>query len=161
MTHHVLTEAAGETQANGNILEVRDLKKYFLIKKEWKLKKIALPDVGEAAELGPQGEIAEAVGEEVTSPANDEIPAEAAEAVPKEMSRFKRKIELEKTYVKAVDGVSFDVPYGKTLAGYHRHEKRRAQKNSPRNANRVSGSVQLSAAAASRGRDHRGGRQNS
>ena len=41
MTHHVLTEAAGETQANGNILEVRDLKKYFLIKKEWKLKKIA------------------------------------------------------------------------------------------------------------------------
>ncbi|MFR6056866.1 MAG: ABC transporter ATP-binding protein [Eubacteriales bacterium] len=29
--------------------------------------------------------------------------------------KAKRKLELEKTYVKAVDGVSFDVPYGKTL----------------------------------------------
>lgn len=100
---------------NGNILEVRDLKKYFLIKKEWKLKKVPLPDAGEAAELGPQGEIAEAVGEETVTPSGGAAPAETAENAEKDGAKFKRKIELEKTFVKAVDGVSFDVPYGKTL----------------------------------------------
>lgn len=108
MTHNIETV---DTRPE-NILEVRDLKKYFLINKEWKLKKAAgpapaLPETGDA-ELGPQGGIAADVTEETADRA-----AETAEisAAPK----AKRKLELEKTYVKAVDGVSFDVPYGKTL----------------------------------------------
>lgn len=108
MTHNIETV---DTRPE-NILEVRDLKKYFLINKEWKLKKAAgpapaLPETGDA-ELGPQGGIAADVTEEAADRA-----AETAEipAAPK----AKRKLELEKTYVKAVDGVSFDVPYGKTL----------------------------------------------
>lgn len=106
MTHNIETV---DTRPE-NILEVRDLKKYFLINKEWKLKKAAgpapaLPETGDA-ELGPQGGIAADVTEETADRA-----AETAEisAAPK----AKRKLELEKTYVKAVDGVSFDVPYGK------------------------------------------------
>ena len=62
MTHNIETV---DTRPE-NILEVRDLKKYFLINKEWKLKKAAgpapaLPETGDA-ELGPQGGIA-AVGQ--------------------------------------------------------------------------------------------------
>lgn len=74
-----------------NILEVRDLKKHFLIRKEWKFVKESVP-------------VQTAEGEE---PAVDENGAP--------LMKTKHKLEYQKTYTKAVDGVSFDVPYGKTL----------------------------------------------
>lgn len=74
-----------------NILEVRDLKKYFLIRKEWKL-------VKERVLAGT---------EEDGSPLLDEN----GEPVMK----TKHKLEYRKTFTKAVDGVSFNVPYGQTL----------------------------------------------
>lgn len=74
-----------------NILEVRDLKKYFLIRKEWKLVKERV--LAGTAEDG--------------SPLLDEN----GEPVMK----TKHKLEYRKTFTKAVDGVSFNVPYGQTL----------------------------------------------
>ncbi len=74
-----------------NILEVRGLKKHFLIRKEWKLVKESVPV--EAKE-----------GQE---PPTDENGAP--------LMRTKRKLEYKKTYTRALDGVSFDVPYGQTL----------------------------------------------
>ncbi len=74
-----------------NILEVRDLKKHFLIRKEWKLVREAVPVKNKET------------GEDMLD--------ENGEAV------IERKLSLQyrKTYTKAVDGVSFDVPYGQTL----------------------------------------------
>ena len=77
------------------ILQVRDLKKHFLIKKEWKLSKERVPAMQKAE------------GEAEPSPVLDEN----GEPV------FKKKLKLEykKTFLRAVDGVSFDVPRGRTL----------------------------------------------
>jgi peptide/nickel transport system ATP-binding protein len=87
--------------ASGNILEVRNLKKYFLIKKEWKLKKEGALKDGNPAEVNAE---------------NAQATVQTSEQAPSsEKTKNKYKLELEKTYVKAVDGVSFTVPYGETL----------------------------------------------
>ena len=74
-----------------NILEVRDLKKHFLIRKEWKLVSEQVP----------------VKAEEGGDPPVDENGAPLMET--------RRRLQYKKTYTRAVDGVSFDVPYGKTL----------------------------------------------
>ena len=74
-----------------NILEVRDLKKHFLIRKEWKLVSECVP-------------LESAEGEE---------PLVDGNGVP--LMKTRRKLEYVKTYTKAVDGVSFDVRRGQTL----------------------------------------------
>ena len=74
-----------------NILEVRDLKKYFLIRKEWKIVKECVP----------------------LEPEEGEAPPTDGNGNP--LMRTRRKLEYTKTFTKAVDGVSSDVPYGKTL----------------------------------------------
>ncbi len=109
------TAAAEETaeQENPNILEVRDLKKYFLIRKEWKIVKEKVP-VAPAPTPAPapaegEGEAAEAEPE--AQPEEAEKPAEP----PQEAFKTKHKLEYRKTYVKAVDGVSFNIAHGETL----------------------------------------------
>ena len=99
--------AAVETaeQENPNILEVRDLKKYFLIRKEWKLVKEQVP----AEPAAEQAEGEEAAQPETAGPA-PEGDGEAPQAF-----KTKHKLEYRKTYVKAVDGVSFDIAHGETL----------------------------------------------
>ena len=74
-----------------NILEVRDLKKHFLIRKEWKIAKESVP-------------LKTAIGDE---PLLDENGAP--------ITKSRLRLGYKKTYTKAVDGVSFDVPYGQTL----------------------------------------------
>ncbi len=100
------TVAAGipaeeKTPKSEYILEVTDLKKHFLIRKEWKLRKVAAEEPKDAKE----------------EPEESEQPAaeESAEGEQKPEQKKKLKLSLEKTFVKAVDGVSFQVKYGETL----------------------------------------------
>ena len=74
-----------------NILEVRDLKKHFLIRKEWKIVSERVP----------------------VEPEEGQEPPVSEEGEP--LMRTKRRLEYQKTYTRAVDGVSFNIPYGQTL----------------------------------------------
>ncbi len=118
-------EAAGaapaEEAARRNILEVRDLKKYFLIRKEWKFVKEKVPAEPAAAPAEGEGEGAEGEPEntaaEVSQPEEGGVaaPAEGETAPAEPAYKTKHKLEYRKTFVKAVDGVSFDIAYGETL----------------------------------------------
>ncbi len=109
------TAAAEAQQENSNLLEVRDLKKYFLIRKEWKLVKEKVP----VAPAEPAAEQAEGEGEEAAQPEAQPETAESAPEgegeAPQEAFKTKHKLEYRKTYVKAVDGVSFNIAQGETL----------------------------------------------
>ena len=118
-------ETTNVEKPTGNILEVIDLKKHFLVKKEWKFekekvlvqkkekKKKGKLTEEEQAEIEAEQEEQEAKAEE----ANAETPLEEGEQPAEEQPQYKNKIKLvqKKTFVKAVDGVSFTVPYGQTL----------------------------------------------
>ncbi len=108
------------------ILEVHDLKKHFLIRKEWKIVKEQPGETKEQAEKKEQPE--REVPADVSASENnseeasaEEIPAEQTSEQPSEEEKEgekrggKVKLVYRKTYVKAVDGVSFNVPYGETL----------------------------------------------
>lgn len=110
-------ETTVDTGANGApddnvILRVVNLKKFFLTKKEWKIVKVPVvqePAKADGAAPVENGEVAE-VAEENAEPQSAEV-AETAPAKPKN----KHKLILDKTYVKAVNDVSFDMVYGETL----------------------------------------------
>ena len=92
------------------ILDVRDLKKYFLTKKEWKLVKVPVTDQPEQnAESSSQDNNAQEGEAAVAAPEAD------SEATGKEAQKFKYKLIRDKTYVKAVSGVSFTMTAGETL----------------------------------------------
>ncbi len=126
-----IAPAAEQTAEPRNILEVKDLKKYFLIRKEWKVVKErvaaenAEPAEAENAEEGtePPAEPAEPAetpaeaAEGETAPSAEEGEEGTQDAAESAQKQFKNKYKLEyrKTYVKAVDGVTFSIPYGETL----------------------------------------------
>ena len=91
MSHHQANDAPEFVHDPKNILEVRDLKKHFLIRKEWKITSERVPVQAEEGQEPPVDENGEP------------------------LMRTKHKLEYQKTFTKAVDGVSFDVPYGETL----------------------------------------------
>ena len=105
---------APEANSSDIILEVKDLKKFFLTKKEWKL-------VKEPVDVRPEGE--NDVAEQSEQADNTELDAPIAEAPTAEneqnaaqpAKKFKYKLVHKKTYVRAVSGVSFDMKYGETL----------------------------------------------
>lgn len=84
-----------------NILEVRDLKKYYLLKKEWKL-------VRREWKGSPSDVATEKVPEELETQDN-------AQPSDEDVKKVSRKPTLVKSFVKAVDGVSFDIPRSKTM----------------------------------------------
>lgn len=117
------------------ILEVVDLKKYFLTRKEFKLVKVPVSNNPDPASTAMQN-----VASSVELPEGDdsivapEMPVEQSDVAPApevsddnatenteqgdkktDVSKFKRKIILDKTYVKAVNGVSFKVKRGETV----------------------------------------------
>lgn len=107
------TTAVETTPKSEYILEVTDLKKHFLIRKEWKLRKV---DAETAEEKAKQESAEENAAEEEPIKA-EEAPQETenAEEQPEQKKKKKLKLCYEKTFVKAVDGVSFKVKYGETL----------------------------------------------
>ena len=113
--------AVGVEEENPNILEVRDLKKYFLIRKEWKLVKEQVPVApqasaeGEGEPTAPVEASAEPAEAAETAPEVGDGAQEEAQEQPQEAFKTKHKLEYRKTYVKAVDGVSFDIAHGETL----------------------------------------------
>lgn len=114
-----------DTQDNGNvILEVRNLKKYFLTKKEWKIVKQLVPDVGETSENTNSDEMsrADATAEQGIEEPTAELNADEQEpkvvdvqSEANKTQKYTHKIVREKTFVKAVNGVSFNMTYGETL----------------------------------------------
>lgn len=94
LTHQPERSVEQTRPQTDNIVEVENLKKYFLTKKEWKLKKVPV----ETAE-----QLTEQAGEQVK---------DGAAAAP---VQYKRKLVLDKTYVKAVNGVTFSIRRGETL----------------------------------------------
>lgn len=109
--------AVDNADANGKpddniILRVVNLKKFFLTKKEWKIVKVPVvqePAKADDAATVENGDVAEAAEENADSQSAEAI--ETAPAKPKN----KHKLILDKTYVKAVNDVSFDMVYGETL----------------------------------------------
>lgn len=119
--------------ADDYILEVYDLKKYFLAKKEFKLVKVPVGPETDPASTAMQ-DSAEAVPpvESDNGVVSPELPVEKSDVLPdgdsvateekveentaeQDKIRYKRKIILSKTFVKAVNGVSFKVKRGETL----------------------------------------------
>lgn len=95
---------------DGIILRVVNLKKHFLTKKEWKIVKQPVEDEQATTEVGESGaQSASAYTEYDTTTDN------ASENEAEHKRKFKHKLVLDKTYVKAVNGVSFDMVYGETL----------------------------------------------
>ncbi len=110
------------TEQRENILEVYDLKKYFLTKKEWKMKKFVVSAVPaeKAASAADDGNARAATSENTDSAqsAPSEAAAESTIAEgeqPVMKPKFKTQLVLDKTFVKAVNGVTFNVKYGETL----------------------------------------------
>ncbi|MCH5153604.1 MAG: ATP-binding cassette domain-containing protein [Clostridiales bacterium] len=113
----VITEPeaqAPEANSSDIILEVKDLKKFFLTKKEWKLVKepVGVQPEGEneGAEQSEQADNAE-----LDAPIEEAPTAESEQNAAQPAKKFKYKLVHKKTYVRAVSGVSFDMKYGETL----------------------------------------------
>lgn len=121
-----------ENKRSEFILEVKDLKKYFLTKKELKLVKLptvntspastamqnaaefAVPDTAEetAENMQPSDTVADGAQrlEDL-----DEKTGDRKEGTHNAEQKFTRKLKWDKTYVKAVNGVSFTMRHGETL----------------------------------------------
>ncbi len=108
---------------SGVILRVVDLKKHFLTKKEWKIVKEPIDDNTDGDTEKTVVDTERSENAEAVLDGNEEPNGELAEAnVTAEnenavatAKKFKRKLIRKKTYVKAVNGVSFDMTYGETL----------------------------------------------
>ena len=85
-----------------NILEVKDLKKYFLVKKEWKFVKVPVEHAS-----------ADVKAEETSG--SDDTTSTQAEQQGKQKPKSKIALKYVKTNVRAVDGVSFNIARGETL----------------------------------------------
>ncbi len=106
------------------ILEVYDLKKYFLAKKEWKLVKLHEPK-NSSLLLAAQSASEHVEPQEPSSldVVSDSAAADVGElqqrahvdSIEPIQNKTKRKLIYEKTYVKAVNGVSFKMHRGETL----------------------------------------------
>ena len=109
-------EATDTTDSSNIILEVKDLKKFFLTKKEWKIVKEPVLPVEQEGEVNKtvEGE-AEAAIAEAEPDANGENATEQTAADAGEKPKYKYKLVHQKTYVRAVSGVSFNMKYGETL----------------------------------------------
>ena len=114
---HDKKETIEEIQADPQyILQVKDLKKHFLIRKEWKLRKVdAEEKQEEKTEPANEERAEEAVKEPVAAEKTEETTVQEAEETTAPAPKKKLKLCYEKTFVKAVDGVSFNVKYGETL----------------------------------------------
>ncbi|MCH5165118.1 MAG: ATP-binding cassette domain-containing protein [Clostridiales bacterium] len=121
------TTIAEQTQSEF-ILEVKDLKKFFLTKKEWKIVKEPVePQEQESEAVEGNAEISdkENVGEQAEQEAfegendkdvnNAENNEEQSEKPSQEKKKFKYRLVRQKTYVRAVSGVSFNMKCGETL----------------------------------------------
>lgn len=124
-----------ETKTDDYILEVYDLKKYFLTRKEFKLVKVPVlnnPDPASTAMQNAASSVEPQVGDDKIVAPETPIEKSDVSAAPEAVddnstesteqgdnktdgAKFKRKIILDKTYVKAVNGVSFKVKRGETL----------------------------------------------
>lgn len=108
---------------SGVILRVVDLKKHFLTKKEWKIVKEPIDDNTDGDTEKTVVDTGRSENAEAVLDGNEEPKGELAEAnVTAEnenavatAKKFKWKLIRKKTYVKAVNGVSFDMTYGETL----------------------------------------------
>lgn len=89
------------------MLEVKDLKKHFLVKKEWKF-------VKQTAEKPSAAEETATVDNEKTSMQSQTEQTGETNSNSKE-SKSKTSLQYVKTYVRAVDGVSFNIKKGETL----------------------------------------------
>ncbi|MBD5131611.1 MAG: ATP-binding cassette domain-containing protein [Clostridiales bacterium] len=123
------------SSANGSqfILEVKNLKKYFVAKKEWKILKTPVETKDESLVTIPSAEQTETAenGEQTETIDNAEVPAQTdelkaeAEVTPEDgenekktaeqKPKYKYKLARQITYVKAVNGVSFTMYPGETL----------------------------------------------
>lgn len=104
------------TADNDVILDVRNLKKYFLTKKEWKLVKVPVVEQAEQnveAENGDQVHVEDV--EQIKSEEQPETEQTEADTDKVDTQKYKYKLVREKTYVKAVSGVSFTMKPGETL----------------------------------------------
>lgn len=126
-----LSEQAPSADGDKVILRVVNLKKYFLTSKEWKLVKqpteadeaesnISAPEPALETESVPESVDAAPTGNPETDSAEaplsiEGIKTEQVESKEPAKRTFKRKLQLVKTYVKAVNDVSFDMHYGETL----------------------------------------------
>ncbi len=132
-----------ESKQNEFILEVKDLKKYFLTKKEWKIVKVpnvvkdsadslAVQNAAESVEsdiieseteksdvaeiiADAQNENPDAVAVKAEEPSRDGKVDSNDTAGDKSKKDYKYKLVREKTFVKAVSGVSFTMRHGETL----------------------------------------------
>ena len=139
LKNEILTGELPNSEDSDYILEVVDLKKYFLTKKEFKIVKVPVGNnsdpsstaAQDAAELvAPQEENSNVVspempveksdlqGDESATDSSEQSSNESAEEKTGDepaKQQFKRKLIHSKTYTKAVNGVSFKVKRGETL----------------------------------------------
>ena len=123
-------EELSEQPKNNIILEVRNLKKYFLTKKEWKIVKELVPDAVDenaaqtSSDTAPaedaksdsvENESGEVVENSSKAESDNEPKVSDVAEGEKKSPKYKHKLVREKTFVKAVNGVSFDMTYGETL----------------------------------------------
>ena len=106
------------------ILEVYNLKKYFLAKKEWKLVKFHAPKNSSlflAAQSAPEPvepqepSSLDVVLDSASADVGELQQREHVDSVEPVQTKTKHKLIYEKTYVKAVNGVSFKMHRGETL----------------------------------------------
>lgn len=108
-------DTQGTADSSNIILEVKNLKKYFLTKKEWKIVKEPVLPIAQEGETEGQTE-GQTEGEaETTVGVGDNTSEQTAAQPTEEKPKYKYKLVHNKTYVRAVSGVSFNMRYGETL----------------------------------------------
>lgn len=107
-------------QSDKYILEVYNLKKHFLTKKEWKIVKVPTVRDGAISTAGENSAndvVEEQVVNQIDNAENTDskvVQADECKSDKREKA-FTRKLVMQKTFVKALNGVSFKVRYGETL----------------------------------------------
>ena len=129
MSEEILTEVNnGEAAQEDYILEVYNLKKYFLTKKEFKFVKVPVGNNSEPTSTAVQNATDSVSSQETGDVVEPEMPVEKSDVLPAtdntdnseqqektENIKYKRKLIHSKTYVRAVNDVSFKVKRGETL----------------------------------------------